>query len=260
MKRLMPWPGLPMPRACRCDCHQHQPGSFGAGPAPLAANRPHLAEEAGGLSGAPLRARALEVLRRLRVSAGPQLPLIGVGGIDSPQAAWERIAAGASLVQLYTGWIYRGPELVPCILDGLLQQLEHHGCPASLQRWVLVCPGRSAEGDLVSAQLPVMWRVLGSDRAAGPLREQLLRPLRTGRVAVGIEADAVTLLAYQTVGGQLQLQSWQQAPLPSGVVDAGVPVLTEALGDLIGICCSKAVSRLQVLARCCRQKRWCCAR
>ena len=49
-------------------------------------------------------------------------------GSASP-AAWERIAAGASLVQLYTGWIYRGPELVPCILDGLLQQLEHHGLP-----------------------------------------------------------------------------------------------------------------------------------
>ena len=54
-----------------------------------------------------MRARALEVLRRLRVSAGPQLPLIGVGGIDSPQAAWDRIAAGASLVQLYTGWTDR---------------------------------------------------------------------------------------------------------------------------------------------------------
>ena len=88
-----------------------------------------LVQEAGGLSGTPLRGRALEVLRRLRVSAGPQLPLIGVGGIDSPQTAWERIAAGASLVQVYTGWIYRGPELVPCILDGLLQQLEHHGFP-----------------------------------------------------------------------------------------------------------------------------------
>ena len=74
----------------------------------------------------------------------------------------------------------------------------------------------------------------GVTEQLAPLREQLLRPLRTGRVAVGIEADAVTLLAYQTVGGQLQLQSWQQAPLPSGVVDAGVPVLTEALGDLIG--------------------------
>lgn len=86
-----------------------------------------LAEEAGGLSGAPLRGRALEVIRRLRVTAGPALPLIGVGGIDSPQAAWERISAGASLIQLYTGWIYAGPELVPTILEGLSRQLDHHG-------------------------------------------------------------------------------------------------------------------------------------
>ena len=86
-----------------------------------------LAEEAGGLSGAPLRARALEVLRRLRAVAGPGLPLIGVGGVDSPEAAWERISAGASLVQLYTGWIYEGPQLVPSILEGLVQQLDRHG-------------------------------------------------------------------------------------------------------------------------------------
>ena len=86
-----------------------------------------LAEEAGGLSGMPLRRRALEVIRRLRVSAGPSLPLIGVGGIDSPSVAWERIAAGASLVQLYTGWIYKGPDLVPRILEGLVKQLDRHG-------------------------------------------------------------------------------------------------------------------------------------
>ena len=86
-----------------------------------------LAQEAGGLSGAPLRARALEVLRRLRATAGPALPLIGVGGIDSPESAWERIAAGASLVQVYTGWIYSGPSLVPQILAGLACQLERHG-------------------------------------------------------------------------------------------------------------------------------------
>lgn len=86
-----------------------------------------LAEEAGGLSGAPLRGRALEVLRRLRAVAGPGLPLIGVGGIDSPESAWERISAGASLVQLYTGWIYEGPQLVPAILEGICQQLDRHG-------------------------------------------------------------------------------------------------------------------------------------
>lgn len=86
-----------------------------------------LAEEAGGLSGRPLRPRALEVLRRLRATAGPALPLIGVGGIDSAETAWERIAAGASLVQVYTGWIYEGPALVPQILRGLLRQLDQHG-------------------------------------------------------------------------------------------------------------------------------------
>ena len=86
-----------------------------------------LAEEAGGLSGAPLRHRALEVMRRLRATAGPALPLIGVGGIDSPEAAWERITAGACLIQLYTGWIFSGPDLVPRILEGLLLQLDRHG-------------------------------------------------------------------------------------------------------------------------------------
>jgi dihydroorotate dehydrogenase len=86
-----------------------------------------LGLEARRLSGRPLRQRALEVLRRLRATAGPALPLIGVGGIDGPEAAWERITAGASLVQVYTGWIYEGPQLVPTILEGLLLQLERHG-------------------------------------------------------------------------------------------------------------------------------------
>jgi dihydroorotate dehydrogenase len=66
-------------------------------------------------------------MRRLRATAGPALPLIGVGGIESPESAWERITAGASLIQLYTGWIFEGPDLVPRILEGLLQQLDRHG-------------------------------------------------------------------------------------------------------------------------------------
>lgn len=100
---------------------------LGLGERRLAQTGRTLAEEAGGLSGAPLRHRALEVLRRLRATAGPALPLIGVGGIDSAEAAWERISAGASLVQLYTGWIYGGPSLVPKILEGLSCQLDRHG-------------------------------------------------------------------------------------------------------------------------------------
>ncbi len=83
-----------------------------------------LSQEAGGLSGAPLKQRAIEVIRRLRKAAGPELPLIGVGGIDSPKAAWDRISAGASLLQVYTGWIFKGPTLAPNILQGLLNQLE----------------------------------------------------------------------------------------------------------------------------------------
>jgi len=86
-----------------------------------------LAEEAGGLSGPPIRARSLAVVRRLWRQLQGRVPLIGVGGIDSPQTAWERLTAGASLLQLYTGWIYRGPQLVPAVLEGLLKQLEAHG-------------------------------------------------------------------------------------------------------------------------------------
>ena len=93
----------------------------------VAATGRTLAEESGGLSGRPLRPRAQAVLRRLRAAAGPALPLIGVGGIDSAEAAWERISAGASLVQIYTGWIYEGPALVPAILEGLGLQLDRHG-------------------------------------------------------------------------------------------------------------------------------------
>ncbi|MDA0566225.1 quinone-dependent dihydroorotate dehydrogenase [Streptomonospora sp. S1-112] len=64
---------------------------------------------AGGLSGEPLRRRSLEVLRRLRARAGDRLTLIAVGGVATPEDAWERIRAGASLVQGYTGLIYGGP-------------------------------------------------------------------------------------------------------------------------------------------------------
>jgi dihydroorotate dehydrogenase len=72
---------------------------------------PH-AEEAGGLSGAPIRARATAALAALATALKGEVPLIGAGGILSGADAAEKIAAGASLVQLYTGLIYRGPDLV----------------------------------------------------------------------------------------------------------------------------------------------------
>lgn len=71
-----------------------------------------LAKEAGGLSGAPLRPLADRVLRRLRQAVGPDFPLIGVGGILSGANAVARREAGADLVQIYTGFIYRGPGFI----------------------------------------------------------------------------------------------------------------------------------------------------
>ena len=83
--------------------------------------------EAGGLSGRPLRQRSTEVIRHLyRASAG-KLPIIGVGGIFSAQDAWEKIIAGASLVQVYTGLVYEGPGLIKRVVKGLIKKLEQNG-------------------------------------------------------------------------------------------------------------------------------------
>lgn len=82
--------------------------------------------EAGGISGAPLRQRSTEVIRHIYQKTGGTLPIIGVGGIFTPADAWEKITAGASLLQTYTGWIYEGPWMVRRLLEGLLLQLETH--------------------------------------------------------------------------------------------------------------------------------------
>jgi dihydroorotate dehydrogenase len=79
---------------------------------------------AGGLSGPPLRASALAVLRRLRERAGDQLVLIAAGGIETPDDAWERLAAGATLVQAYTAFIYGGPLWPRRIHAGLARRLR----------------------------------------------------------------------------------------------------------------------------------------
>ncbi len=70
------------------------------------------AEEAGGLSGRPAREKSTHVIKILAETLEGELPIIGVGGIDSAEAACEKIKAGASLVQVYTGFIYQGPKLV----------------------------------------------------------------------------------------------------------------------------------------------------
>lgn len=79
---------------------------------------PH-AIEAGGLSGRPLQSKSTEVIRYLSQRLDGKLPIIGVGGIDSAMAAREKIAAGAQLVQIYSGFIYRGPPLVKELVENI---------------------------------------------------------------------------------------------------------------------------------------------
>ncbi len=86
-----------------------------------------VSEEAGGISGAPLRGRSTEVIRFIYQQTGGTLPIIGVGGIFTAEDAWEKITAGASLIQVYTGWIYEGPGMVQRVLKGLVQKMEEHG-------------------------------------------------------------------------------------------------------------------------------------
>lgn len=84
-------------------------------------------EEAGGISGKPLRDRATEVIRLIYEETQGKLPIIGVGGIFTAEDAWEKITAGASLLQVYTGWIYEGPLMARQVLTGLSQKLDEEG-------------------------------------------------------------------------------------------------------------------------------------
>ncbi len=89
--------------------------------------RSHHAGETGGLSGAPLRALATQRLRDFRKATGGAIPLVGVGGIATAEHAWERIRAGASLVQLYSAMVYEGPGLGAKIARGLERLMRRDG-------------------------------------------------------------------------------------------------------------------------------------
>jgi dihydroorotate dehydrogenase len=95
-----------------------------------AATEPELQRiyaEAGGLSGRPLAAHSTEVVRHVYHQTRGRLPIIGVGGIFSAADAWEKITAGASLVQIYTGLVYEGPSVVKKIVSGLRSQMQSDG-------------------------------------------------------------------------------------------------------------------------------------
>ena len=93
------------------------------------ATAPHIVDSigAGGLSGKPLFARALAVVKRVRARLGPDACVIGVGGIDSAETALAMLRVGANLVQVYTGFVYEGPLLPRAIARGLIRQMEAEG-------------------------------------------------------------------------------------------------------------------------------------
>ena len=73
--------------------------------------------EAGGLSGRPVQSKSTQIIRQLNEELKGALPIIGVGGIDSLTAAREKMDAGASLIQVYSGFIYHGPALIKSIIN-----------------------------------------------------------------------------------------------------------------------------------------------
>jgi dihydroorotate dehydrogenase len=88
---------------------------------------------AGGLSGAPLKDHSLHVLRQLRARVGDRLVLVAAGGIETPDDAWERIQAGATLLQAYTGFVYGGPLWPRHIHYGLARRTRGAGLPSIQQ-------------------------------------------------------------------------------------------------------------------------------
>ena len=83
--------------------------------------------QTGGLSGAPLRERSSEVIRRIHQRSQGKLKIIGVGGIMTARDAWEKIGAGACLLQVYSGLVFKGPTLVKELVAGLSDQVGYHG-------------------------------------------------------------------------------------------------------------------------------------
>ena len=83
--------------------------------------------EEGGLSGIPLRDRSTEMIRKIYKMTDGKVPIIGVGGIFTADDAWEKITAGASLIQLYTGLVFEGPGIARNIVSGLKKRVASEG-------------------------------------------------------------------------------------------------------------------------------------
>jgi dihydroorotate dehydrogenase len=96
-------------------------------PIPLSTQSRKAFSSDGGLSGRPLNSRALEVINMVYDETDGKLPIVGVGGIDSKDSAWEAIISGASLIQLYSALVFNGPTVVSSIVKGLKKRVRESG-------------------------------------------------------------------------------------------------------------------------------------
>lgn len=105
------------------------------------------ADESGGLSGPPVRQASNRIIAALHAELGAAVPIIGIGGIDSAEAALEKLSAGASLLQLYTGLIYHGPGLVANVVNGLARACDVAGHGSDYPAWLQALHDRPRRGD-----------------------------------------------------------------------------------------------------------------
>jgi dihydroorotate dehydrogenase len=102
-------------------------------------------EHEGGLSGAPLKQRAAAMVAEIRRRVGARIPIIGVGGVFTAEDAYGLICAGATLVELYTGLIYEGPDVVRRIKEGLLELLQRDGLSSIAEAVGTAAPAKESE-------------------------------------------------------------------------------------------------------------------
>jgi len=96
-------------------------------PVPLSTQSRKAFSSEGGLSGKPLNSRALEVINLAYDETGGKIPIVGVGGIDSGDSAWEAIISGASLIQIYSALVFNGPTVISSIVKGLKKRVKESG-------------------------------------------------------------------------------------------------------------------------------------
>jgi dihydroorotate dehydrogenase len=116
-----------------------------ARPATADAGLQRIYSETGGLSGKPLRSRSTEIICHLHRQTRGKLPIIGVGGIFTAADAWEKITAGATLIQIYTGLVYEGPAITRDIVTGLKERMKERG----MTHLVQAVGNQSASGQVI---------------------------------------------------------------------------------------------------------------